>query len=135
MDLAAMLAAVVSVGLAAGQVLPLLFSFRKQLATGKSRHEAIVAMLGQAGPHAWRSAWIISFMLLPLATCDAAIVGHFGLMLPMMLGTAVVLQLMWVPQLLAGPLGLCFSPSPIPSAEHSTKAAASMTAASSNRAA
>lgn len=135
LDLAAMLAAVVSIGLAAGQVLPLLFSFRKQLANGKSRQEAIAEMLGQAGPHAWRSAWVISFMLLPLATCDAAIVGHFGLMLPMMLGTAVVLQMMWVPQLLAGPLGLCFSPSPIAAPEHPAQQATGKVATSSSRAA
>ncbi|MDP1797167.1 MAG: MMPL family transporter [Planctomycetaceae bacterium] len=134
LDLAAMMAAVVSMGLAAGQVLPLLLSFRKELATGKSRTDAIAAMLGQAGPQAWRSAWIIGLTLLPLATCDAAIVGHFALMLPMMLATAVVLQLMWLPQLLAGPLGLCFATTLVPFPEQSVIAERALPAAK-NRAA
>ncbi len=120
LDLAVMLSAVLSVGLAAGQVLSLLLAFRKELSTGTSRHEAMLAMLGHAGPHAWRSAWILGLTLLPLATCDVAIIGHFGLMMPMLLGLSVVLQLMWLPQLLAGPLGLCFPVTPVTRKESTT---------------
>ncbi len=135
LDFAVMLSAVLSVGLAAGQVLPLLWSFRRALASGKSRHNAIATMLGDAGPHAWRSAWFIGLTLLPLATCDAAIVGHFGLMLPILLGTAVVLQLMWLPQLLAGPLGACFPTAPFAITEPSLKDSVTVPVTASNRAA
>lgn len=121
LDLAAMLSAGLSAGLAAGQVLPLIWSFRKALVKGRSREEAVPIMLGDAGPHAWRSAWILGLTILPLSTSEAAVVSHFGMLLPAMVGTAVLLQLMWLPQLLAGPLGLCFSTTPGTAAETKTE--------------
>lgn len=133
LDFSAMLSAGLSVGLSAGQVLPLLWSFREALNSGRTRPEAIAAMLSHAGPHAWRTAWIVGVTILPLSTCEAAIIGHFGFMLPLMIGTAVLLQLIWVPQLLAGPLGTCFTTPSVSAASESVVEPATVPA--TNRAA
>ena len=67
----------------------------------------------ECGPGACRSAWIIGLTVLPLSTSDGWMIGHLGRMLPLMVAIGAIAQVMWLPQLLAGPLGLIFAQGPM----------------------
>lgn len=123
LDVTAMLAASLALGLAAGQVIPMLFVFRRARNAGLNRAAAVMEMLAETGPRACRSAWMIGLMVWPLSTSDSSVVGHLGRLLPMMVAAGAMAQVMWLPQLLAGPLGLCFAQGPWSQHGHGTHSA------------
>ena len=112
-DLTALLAASVALGISAGQIVPMLVAFQRSRTAGQSRGEAVRTMLAERGPCACRTAWIIGLMVLPLSTSPAWVIGHIGRLLPLMIAVGAVSQVMWLPQLLAGPLGQMFAVGPL----------------------
>lgn len=112
LDLTAMLATTIALGLSAGQIVPLLVAFQVARKRGCNRNEAVCAMLSEQGPGACRMAWIMGLTVWPLSTSSTGAIGHFGQLLPLMIAAGAVAQMMWLPQLLAGPIGLMFAQGP-----------------------
>ncbi|MEX0701981.1 MAG: MMPL family transporter [Planctomycetales bacterium] len=104
-DVGTMITASVALGIAVDGTLHLLTWFRAGIRDGLSRTEAIKTALAHCGPAMWQTSAAIGFGLLMLSYVDLLLISRFGWLMAALIGAALVADIVFLPALLAGPLG------------------------------
>jgi predicted RND superfamily exporter protein len=104
-DVGSVVTASVALGIAIDGTLHLILWFRRMLAAGMSRHDAIVEAVSHCGPAMWQTSIIIAVSLAMLTPSDLVLISRFGWLMAILIGTALVADVILTPALLAGPLG------------------------------
>ncbi|MCA9039133.1 MAG: MMPL family transporter, partial [Planctomycetaceae bacterium] len=104
-DIGTMITASVALGIAVDGTLHLLTWFREGIHAGKSRQESIVQALEHCGPAMWHTSAVVGVGLLMLAPADLLLVCRFGWLMAALVGAALLADIIFLPALLAGPLG------------------------------
>ncbi len=104
-DIGTMITASVALGIAVDDTLHQLTWFRNGLRQGLSRQQAISLGLSHCGPAMSQTSAAIGFGLLMLFTADLLLISRFGWLMASLIGAALLADLLFVPALLAGPLG------------------------------
>ena len=104
-DIGSMITASVALGIAIDGTLHLLTWFKEGVSRGLSRQDAVIAALGHCGPAMWETSGIVGISLLMLSGCDLLLVSRFGLIMAALIGAALIADIIFLPALLAGPLG------------------------------
>jgi uncharacterized membrane protein YdfJ with MMPL/SSD domain len=104
-DVGSMVTASVALGIAVDGTLHLLSWFRKGVAAGLSRREAVQQALGHCGPAMWQTSATVGISLLMLAPAELLLVSRFGWLMASLIGTALIADVIFLPALLMGPLG------------------------------
>ncbi|MBM80260.1 MAG: hypothetical protein CMJ78_06655 [Planctomycetaceae bacterium] len=104
-DIGSMITASVALGIAIDGTLHLLTWFKEGVGRGLSRDEAVSAALAHCGPAMWQTSAIVGIGLMMLSGCDLLLVSRFGLIMAALIGAALVADIIFLPALLAGPLG------------------------------
>lgn len=104
-DVGTMITASVALGIAVDGTLHLLTWFRKGLVDGMTPREAIQQGLSHCGPAMCQTSGIVAIGLLMLAPSDLILISRFGCLMATLVGTALIADLLFLPALLAGPLG------------------------------
>lgn len=104
-DIGTMITASVALGIAVDGTLHLLTWFRDGLRQGMSRRDAIALGLAHCGPAMWQTSASIGFGLSMLAFADLLLISRFGWLMGALIGFALIADILFLPALLAGPLG------------------------------
>ena len=104
-DIGTMITASVALGIAIDGTLHLLTWFRDGLRNGMSREEAISLGLAHCGPAMWQTSAAIGLGLLMLGTTELLLISRFGWLMASLIAAALVADIVFLPALLAGPLG------------------------------
>jgi len=116
-DIGTMITASVALGIAVDGTLHLLTWFRISIAQGKTRSEAVSQALGHCGPAMWQTSAAVGIGLAVLSSADLLLISRFGFLMAALIGTALLADIIFLPALLAGPLGRLIestAPSPGP---------------------
>lgn len=104
-DVGTMITASVALGIAVDGTLHLLTWFRAGIIEGQSRREAICRALEHCGPAMWQTSAAVGLGLLMLFPADLLLINRFGWLMAALIGVALVADVIFLPALLAGPLG------------------------------
>lgn len=115
-DIGSMMTASIAIGIAVDDTIHFLEWFRGGMKAGLTRHEAITSALQHCGSAMFETTLIAGLGLSVFAFSTFTPTQHFGLMMLTMLAVGLVGDLVWLPALLAGPLGKYFEPTVTPSA-------------------
>jgi len=105
-DIGTMITASVALGIAVDGTLHLLTWFRRGLDEGMTRKKAISEALGHCGPAMFQTSAAVSIGLLMLFPADLLLVSRFGWLMASLIAAALVADVVFLPALLAGPLGI-----------------------------
>lgn len=105
-DIGTMITASVALGIAVDGTLHLLTWFRQGIANGRTRRVAISEALDHCGPALCQTSFAISIGLLVLFPAELLLISRFGWLMAAMIVTALFADLVFLPALLAGRLGL-----------------------------
>jgi predicted RND superfamily exporter protein len=112
LDVGGMMTASVALGIAVDDTVHLLTWFRR-LGGGSAAREAVAAALRRAAAPIARTSLILAPSFGIFAFCGFQPIAQFGTLLCLLLAVAVVADLVFLPSLLAGPIGRWFfSPRP-----------------------
>lgn len=109
-DIGSMMTASIAIGVAVDDTIHYLEWFRNGMKQGLTRHESIVAGYQHSGSAIIETMLIGGLGLSVFAFSTFTPTQHFGTMMLTMLAMGVVGELIWMPALLAGPLGKYFEP-------------------------
>jgi len=104
-DIGTMITASVALGIAIDGTLHLLTWFRDGLRDGMSREDAIALGLAHCGPAMWQTSAAIGFGLLMLYNTELLLISRFGWLMAALIAAALLADIVFLPALLAGPLG------------------------------
>src|SRR5690606_10180098 len=104
-DVGSMVTASVALGIAVDGTLHLLSWFRKGIAGGLSRQEAVIQSLGHCGPAMWQTSAAVGIGLMMLAPAELLLVSRFGWLMASLIGVALIGDVVFLPALLMGALG------------------------------
>jgi predicted RND superfamily exporter protein len=104
-DVGSMVTASVALGIAVDGTLHLLTWFREGIRAGMSRREAIEASLAHCGPATWQTSAAVALGLLMLYPADLVLISRFGWLMAVLIGAALLGDLVLLPALLSGMLG------------------------------
>ena len=104
-DIGTMITASVALGIAVDGTLHLLTWFRKHIEAGDSRDTAMAEALGHCAPAMWQTSAIVGLGILALFPTELLLISRFGWLMAALIGTALVADIVFLPALLAGPLG------------------------------
>ncbi len=104
-DIGTMITASVALGIAVDGTLHLLTWFRIGIHEGLSRNQSIEKALMHCGPAMWQTSAAVGIGLLMLAPAELLLIHRFGWLMAALIGTALVADVIFLPALLAGPLG------------------------------
>ncbi len=104
-DIGTMITASVALGIAVDGTLHLLTWFKIGIAEGKTKHEAVAAALGHCGPAMWQTSAAVGISLAMLYPADLLLVSRFGILMCALVTAALLADIIFLPALLAGPLG------------------------------
>ncbi|MCA9075588.1 MAG: MMPL family transporter [Planctomycetaceae bacterium] len=104
-DIGSMLTASVALGIAVDGTLHLLTWFRDGILKGMSRKVAVIKALAHCGPAMWQTSAAIGLGLLMLYPADLLMISRFGWLMAALIGAALFADVVFLPALLAGPLG------------------------------
>ncbi|NQV22910.1 MAG: MMPL family transporter [Rhodopirellula sp.] len=105
LDIGTMLTASVALGISVDGMLHLLTWFRKAIAEGQSRHDAVTFALQHCGPAMAQTSAVIGLSLLVLYPAELLLISRFGWVMATLIGSALVAEVIFLPVLLIGPLG------------------------------
>jgi predicted RND superfamily exporter protein len=108
-DLGLMLAAPLTIAIAAGGTLASLTRFRSSYAKGLSRREAVVSSLTDSGPILVQAGVSLAAGLCVLTSAELLAVSRFGALLAGTLAATALIQAIVLPQLLSSALGRWFT--------------------------
>ena len=77
---------------------------------GQPRRDAIINALVHCGPAMWQTSLAVAIGLLVLVPAELLLISRFGWLMAAMIGVALLGDIVFLPQLLAGPLGRLFEP-------------------------
>lgn len=109
-DVGAMITASIALGIAVDATLHYLTWVQLGMKQGQSRRDAIVNALVHCGPVLWQTSLAVAIGLLVLVPADLLLISRFGWLMAAMIGAALLADVIFLPQLLAGPLGYLFEP-------------------------
>lgn len=109
-DIGTMITASIALGIAVDGTLHYLTWVKLGLLEGKDRNTAIVDALVHCGPAMWQTSFAIAAGLLVMVPAELLLISRFGSLMSMMIGVALVGDIMLMPLLLASPLGRLFVP-------------------------
>jgi predicted RND superfamily exporter protein len=104
-DMGTMITASVALGIAVDGTLHLLTWFQDAIRDGRTRSEAIQRALAHCGPAMWQTSAAVSIGLLMLAPAELLLIHRFGWLMAALIAAALVADIVFLPALLAGPLG------------------------------
>ena len=104
-DIGTMITASVALGIAVDGTLHLITWFQIGIRQGLSRREAVAEALSRCGPAMWQTSTAVGLGLLMLYPADLLLIKRFGWLMSALIGTALVADVIFLPALLAGPLG------------------------------
>jgi len=104
-DIGTMITASVALGIAVDGTLHLITWFQIGIQQGLTRREAVAEALSHCGPAMWQTSTAVGLGLLMLYPADLLLIKRFGWMMSALIGTALVADVIFLPALLAGPLG------------------------------
>ncbi|GAB4160847.1 MAG: hypothetical protein Tsb009_38180 [Planctomycetaceae bacterium] len=104
-DIGTMITASVALGIAVDGTLHLLTWFRAGIADGMNRRDAISQALMHCGPAMWQTSAAVGIGLLMLYPADLLLIHRFGWLMAALIGAALLADIIFLPALLAGPLG------------------------------
>ncbi|MEZ6050462.1 MAG: MMPL family transporter [Planctomycetaceae bacterium] len=104
-DIGTMITASVALGIAVDGTLHLLTWFRDGIRRGMTRRDAIALGLAHCGPAMWQTSAAIGLGLAMLAFADLLLISRFGWLMGALIGAALLADIVFLPVLLAGPLG------------------------------
>ncbi|TWU42506.1 efflux RND transporter permease subunit [Novipirellula artificiosorum] len=121
-DIGTMMTASVAMGVAVDDTIHFLSWFRANLDAGLSRVEAVIETYRRVGPAMTQTTIVGGLGLFVFALSTFTPTQRFGVLMLVMLGAALVGDLVLLPALLAGPLGRFFKPrvvdpNPIPASD------------------
>ena len=105
-DIGTMITASVALGIAVDGTLHLLTWFREGLNRGLSRQDAVSEALGHCGPAMWQTSAAVGLGLFMLFPAELLLISRFGWLMAALIGTALIADIVFLPALLAGPLGM-----------------------------
>lgn len=104
-DIGTMITASVALGMAVDGTLHLLTWFKAGIVEGKSRSEAVSQALAHCGPAMWQTSAAVGLGLSMLYFADLLLIARFGWLMAALIGMALLADIVFLPALLAGPLG------------------------------
>ncbi|MCR9234379.1 efflux RND transporter permease subunit [Gimesia chilikensis] len=104
-DIGTMITASVALGIAVDGTLHLLTWFKIGIEEGKSKSEAVAAALGHCGPAMWQTSAVVAISLAMLYPAELLLVSRFGILMCALITAALLADIIFLPALLAGPLG------------------------------
>ncbi len=104
-DIGTMITAAVALGIAVDGTLHLLAWFRSGIARGLTRPGAVARALAHCGPAMCQTSLIVGVGLLMLYPSQLLLIRRFGWLMAALIGAALLADLIFLPALLAGPLG------------------------------
>jgi predicted RND superfamily exporter protein len=124
-DIGTMVTASVALGIAVDGTLHLITWFQDGLKSGLSRNESIKASLVHCAPAMVQTSAIVALGLLVLSPSDLLLISRFGILMAALIFAALIADIVYMPVILAGPLGRFLmvksdpksSPSPVKFAE------------------
>lgn len=105
-----MMTASVAMGVAVDDTIHFLSWFRTYLDQGKSRVEAVIETYRRVGPAMTQTTIVGGLGLFVFSLSTFVPTQQFGMLMLILLATALVGDLIFLPAILAGPLGACFRP-------------------------
>lgn len=123
-DIGTMITASIALGMAVDGTLHFLEWFKTEMSFGKSRPDAVASTLMHCGPAIWQTSWMVGLSLLMLVPAELLLISRFGWLMTLMVGAALIGDIVLLPQILASPLGRLFEPrqSPPSSSERRSSA-------------
>jgi predicted RND superfamily exporter protein len=109
-DIGSMMTASIAIGVAVDDTIHYLNFFRQEMLAGKTRHQAIIASYQHCGSAIIETMLIGGFGLSVFMFSTFTPTQRFGTMMLTMLCVGAAGELIWMPALLAGPLGKYFEP-------------------------
>ena len=109
-DIGAMITASIALGIAVDGTLHFLTWVQLGMKRGQPRREAIINALVHCGPAMWQTSLAVAIGLLVLVPAELLLISRFGWLMAAMIGVALLGDIVFLPQLLAGPLGYLFEP-------------------------
>jgi uncharacterized protein len=113
-DIGTMMTASVAMGVAVDDTIHFLTWFRDGMAAGMPRHKAIVEAYRRCAAAMTQTTLIGGLGLAVFAFSTFTPTQYFGTMMLLLLCAALIGDLIFLPALLAGPLGKYFCPKPVP---------------------
>ena len=104
-DIGTMITASVALGIAVDGTLHLLTWFKIGIEEGKNKSEAVAAALGHCGPAMWQTSAAVGISLAMLYPAELLLVSRFGVLMCALIAAALLADIIFLPALLAGPLG------------------------------
>ncbi|MFH1301200.1 MAG: MMPL family transporter [Planctomycetota bacterium] len=104
-DIGTMITASVALGIAVDGTLHLLTWFKISIEEGKNKSEAVAAALGHCGPAMWQTSAAVGISLAMLYPAELLLVSRFGILMFALITAALLADIIFLPALLAGPLG------------------------------
>lgn len=104
-DIGTMITASVALGIAVDGTLHLLTWFKIGIGEGKTKSEAVAAALGHCGPAMWQTSAAVGISLAMLYPAELLLVSRFGILMCALITAALLADIIFLPALLAGPLG------------------------------
>ncbi len=105
-DIGTMVTASVAMGIAVDGTLHLLTWFRNGLRKGMSRQVSIKQALLHCGPAMWQTSAAVGIGLLVLFPAELLLISRFGWLMALLIGAAFVGDMVLLPCMLVGPLGI-----------------------------
>ena len=109
-DIGTMMTASVAMGVAVDDTIHFLTWFRHNLDTGMGRTKAIIMTYRRVGPAMTQTTIVGGLGLFVFALSSFTPTQRFGTLMLLMLGTALIGDMLFLPALLASPLGRLFKP-------------------------
>ena len=109
-DVGTMITASIALGIAVDGTLHFLTWVQLGMKHGQPRRDAIINALGRCGPAMLQTSLAMAIGLLVLVPAELLLISRFGWLMASMIGVALLSDLVFLPQLLAGPLGYLFEP-------------------------
>jgi predicted RND superfamily exporter protein len=104
-DIGTMITASVALGIAVDGTLHLITWFRELIRQGKPIPEAVSGALEHCGPALWQTSAIVGMGMVALFPAELLLISRFGWMLAALIFAALISDIIFLPALLAGPLG------------------------------
>ncbi len=120
MDVGTIITASIALGIAVDGTLHYLTWVQSGMKKGQTRRDAIVNALVHCGPAMWQTSLAVMLGLLVLVPAELLLISRFGWLMAAMIGVALLGDVIFLPQLLAGPLGYLFEPAKPASSAPST---------------
>lgn len=104
-DIGTMITASIALGLAVDGTLHFITWFRELTFRGVNQKDAVVECLRHCGPAIWQTSLAVGLGLLMLMPAELLLISRFGWLMAVIVGVALLGDVMLLPVLLAGPLG------------------------------